>query len=124
MTICGEPRYRNQFAQEEKFLSITKATEHYHHTGKWWTHLLLAMPDHIHFITHILEGESLDRAVGAWKAYLARNQQFKWQRNFFDHRLRNEESFHQKCDYILNNPVRSGLIKDPADWPYTWQPHG
>jgi len=34
----------------------------------------------------------------------------KWQRDFFEHRLRSDESWREKADYILANPVRKGLV--------------
>ena len=37
---------------------------------------------------------------------------------FFDHVLRSNESYSQKWNYVRENPVRSGLVKSVADWPY------
>ena len=39
---------------------------------------------------------------------------------FFEHRLRKEESFREKADYILANPVRAGLVERAEDWPYVF----
>jgi REP element-mobilizing transposase RayT len=41
-----------------------------------------------------------------------------WQRGFFDHLLRSEESYEEKRDYVLNNPVRAGLVEKSKDWNY------
>jgi REP element-mobilizing transposase RayT len=41
-----------------------------------------------------------------------------WQRGFFDHLLRNSESYAQKWDYVLENPVRAGLVSKAKDWPF------
>lgn len=41
-----------------------------------------------------------------------------WQRGFFDHVLRNDESYGQKWNYVRDNPVRAGLVKRPEEWPY------
>jgi len=57
-----------------------------------------------------------------WKKYTARVFGISWQRDFFDHRLRREESLRDKSDYILQNPVRAGLVKRAGDWPYVWWP--
>jgi putative transposase len=35
-----------------------------------------------------------------------------WQKVFFDHVLRSEESYEQKWHYVRENSVRAGLIKD------------
>ena len=41
-----------------------------------------------------------------------------WQRGFFDHLLRNAESYAQKWHYVRENPVRAGLMEKPEDWPF------
>ena len=42
-----------------------------------------------------------------------------WQKSFFDHKIRSEESFQQKCDYVLLNPVRRGLAAKPEEYPWS-----
>ena len=46
----------------------------------------------------------------------------EWQRNFFDHRLRHDESLTEKFAYIYQNPIRAGLVQNEADWPYRFIP--
>ena len=41
-----------------------------------------------------------------------------WQKDFFDHVVRSEESFGTQWDYVEQNPVRAGLAKTAGDWPY------
>jgi putative transposase len=41
-----------------------------------------------------------------------------WQRGFFDHLLRNSESYAQKWNYVWENPVRAGLASKVEDWPF------
>jgi len=41
-----------------------------------------------------------------------------WQRGFFDHLLRNSDSYSQKWQYVEQNPVRAGLVSKTEDWPY------
>ena len=42
-----------------------------------------------------------------------------WQRGFFDHVLRSDESYAQKWNYVRQNPVRAGLVANADDWPYS-----
>ena len=42
-----------------------------------------------------------------------------WQRGFFDHVLRSDESYGQKWTYIRENPVRAGLVRNAEDWTYS-----
>ena len=41
-----------------------------------------------------------------------------WQKDFFDRQLRSGESYHQKWLYIVENPVKPGLVARWEDWPY------
>ena len=41
-----------------------------------------------------------------------------WQRGFFDHLIRNTESYAQKWDYVRENPIRAGLVNTTEDWPF------
>ena len=41
-----------------------------------------------------------------------------WERGFFDHVIRNAESYAQKWEYVRQNPVRAGLVERAEDWPY------
>jgi putative transposase len=41
-----------------------------------------------------------------------------WQKGFFDHVLRSEESYEEKWQYVRQNPVRAGLVQSAEDWPY------
>jgi len=41
-----------------------------------------------------------------------------WQPGFFDHLLRNDESYAQKWEYVRQNPVRAGLVDSAAAWRY------
>jgi REP-associated tyrosine transposase len=41
-----------------------------------------------------------------------------WQPGFFDHILRSGESYAEKWNYVRENPVRAGVVKNADDWPY------
>jgi putative transposase len=58
--------------------------------------------------------------ISKWKERTAKSLKIEWQRDFFEHRLRKEESFREKADYILANPVRAGFVKQSGDWPYVF----
>jgi putative transposase len=64
---------------------------------------------------------SMERVIRNWKRYTTNHVGICWQRDFFDHRLRSDESFDEKAAYILNNPVLAGLVARFEDWPYQIQ---
>ena len=41
-----------------------------------------------------------------------------FQAHSFHHRLRQNESYSEKWDYVRHNPVRAGLANDADTWPY------
>jgi REP element-mobilizing transposase RayT len=55
--------------------------------------------------------------AGATRAGTARATSL-WQPGFFDHLLRNAESYEQKWHYVRENPVRAGLVSRAEDWSY------
>jgi putative transposase len=78
------------------------------------------MPDHMHLLASFPQEESMHRVVAAWKHYITGQASVKWQRDFFDHRLRSDESFDEKAAYIRKNPVRAKLVAHESDWPCIW----
>lgn len=52
----------------------------------------------------------------------ARNHQISWQRDFFDHRLRDHHAEIEKTQYILMNPVRKGLCERMEEWQWVCRP--
>jgi putative transposase len=82
------------------------------------------MPDHVHFFVRRSDDLELGRWVGMLKQALAKHIALAgtlpiWQRGFFDHVLRNDESYAQKWNYVRENPVRAGLVTNAEDWPYS-----
>jgi len=41
-----------------------------------------------------------------------------WQRSYFEHVLRDDEDPFQVARYILDNPVRAGLVQSPENYPF------
>jgi REP element-mobilizing transposase RayT len=62
--------------------------------------------------------QCLEKVIAATASPAGRRLQKIWQRRFFDHVLRNEESYAQKWEYVRENPVRAGLVANADDWPY------
>ena len=43
-----------------------------------------------------------------------------WLSEGFDHILRSDESLVEKVEYIGQNPVRAGLVREWQEYPWTW----
>ena len=99
---------------------MTGALDHYARQGKLWPDLFLAMPDHIHALLSFPRQESMEKVIRDWKRYIAKQTGVVWQDGFFDHRLRETESYEEKARYIRLNPVRAGLSPTPQAWEFVW----
>ncbi len=83
--------------------------------------MILLMPDHVHGLIAFPLDERMKGVVAKWKEYVAKKIGISWQRDFFDHRIRDVNSLEEKEAYILNNPVRKGLVENSEEWPYVWR---
>ena len=63
-------------------------------------------------------GGQLSNLIRDFKRITTRIGGIDWQRNFFDHRLRHDESENEKVAYIRANPVHGGLIGPNDHWPF------
>lgn len=97
---------------------------------RWAIGSYVIMPDHVHFFRALDPGSkpvliscangNHGPAVGlmlSGRGHAAATT--FWQREFFDHILRSDQSYAQKWDYVRTNPVRAGLVHSAEDWPYT-----
>ncbi|MDO8137948.1 MAG: transposase, partial [Candidatus Brocadiales bacterium] len=82
------------------------------------------MPDHVHLIVEGREAVSdlwqavvdFKQLMGFWFSKTLPN--VKWQKDFYDHILRRDEDLGTRIRYILDNPVRWGIVKDWRQYPY------
>jgi putative transposase len=107
----------------------------------------VVMPSHVHLVLLPQGPTEIGKVVGEIKSKSARRiganislegQQDRvmakikrdgedrfvfWQRRCYDHNCRSIETVREKINYCHINPVRAGLVGDPADWvwsSYRW----
>lgn len=122
ITICCQRRGIDQLCDPVVADCLLEATAFRQRMGRWHVHLLLLMPDHLHALVSFPRTERMRRVISTFKEMTAKRAGIGWQRDFFDHRLRARESYEQKAAYIRMNPVRAGLVANPSDWPWKWEP--
>jgi REP element-mobilizing transposase RayT len=88
------------------------------------------MPNHLHVIVQSLDNWALPHIIHSWKSFTAkqanrilqRTGEF-WQREYYDHIVRNGEDLARIVRYVLENPGRAGL----PNWPWVgtkpWTPN-
>jgi putative transposase len=122
ITINCEPRGDNQLCRAGRGDAVLAAFAHHHEKLVWHCRLALLMPDHLHAILAFPQEAGLKKTLTDWKKYVAREHGVNWQRDFFDHRLRDHHEESAKLDYILMNPVRRGLCERAEDWVWVYHP--
>lgn len=121
VTICCAERGSNQLCRQEVATVLFEAVEFRQKALRWYVHLLVLMPDHLHALVAFPHDQPMSSVVANFKEMTARKAGIRWQTGFFDHRLRSDESFEEKAGYIRHNPLRDGLVDEAADWPWIWE---
>jgi REP-associated tyrosine transposase len=82
------------------------------------------MPDHIHILA---EGKAKSADLCVFvniarqrSAFVARRwiRGRLWQAGYFDRVLREDDSTFAVAQYIVQNPVRAGLVRSPVEYPF------
>ena len=83
------------------------------------------MPDHLHFLN--IGNNDKSNLITFIKCYkqvsgFAHKKKMGldlWQKSYYDHILRKEESIEDIVRYILENPVRKDLVNNARDYPFS-----
>jgi putative transposase len=100
------------------------------------------MPDHVHAVLWFRDDKDLPEVMQIWKrlsahylkefysktrsdllVYLKHTRNDEeivsfWQRRYYDFNLFSEAKFLEKLNYMHNNPVKKGLVKQPEAYPW------
>ncbi|AMY08077.1 Transposase [Luteitalea pratensis] len=121
LTLCTFPRGENHLCVPAVAMLVTHSLETYQQLGRWRLHVLVLMPDHLHFLATIPPSMNIQRTIVDLKRFVACRSQVRWQQDFFEHRLRIGEHFEAKRAYLRQNPVRAGLVANPQDWQFLYE---
>ncbi len=95
------------------------------------------MPNHVHLVFYLSE-EHIKQSrrnslypVTSILQFLKREAAIKsneklgrkgnfWERESYDHIVRNNKAFIRVINYTLNNPVKAGLVERPEDWKWNY----
>lgn len=109
---------RSGLASEEMFSAIQTEIEH----NPAHTLALIAMPDHLHWLLQLSEGNQLSEIVRLFKGRLSpklRTAGIAWQKGaYHDRRLRPEEESASYLRYMLCNPYRARICQENQLWPF------
>ena len=87
--------------------------------GATTTLCYVLMPDHLHWLFQLGEGQVLPGVMLRVKGRSGRLCGASlWQRGYHDHAVRKEENIREIARYIVANPLRAGLVRSLKDYPY------
>ena len=91
---------------------------------KYILYAVVVMPDHFHLIIQPIEKTkgafySLSEIMHSIKSFTAHEiGEPIWQHENFDRIIRDEKEFLEKINYIINNPIKKGIVENAED--YNW----
>jgi REP element-mobilizing transposase RayT len=81
------------------------------------------MPNHVHVLFKLFPGHDLAEVLHSWKSFTAHEVKKLihvpaafWQREYYDHLIRDENEFARAIAYVADNPKKAGL----RDWTWVW----
>ena len=87
----------------------------------------VVMPEHVHLLTNEPPGSTLAEATHFLKLSFTKRLRYLdgaasgsfWQKRHYDRNTRDAREFTVKLRYLHRNPVKRGLVKEPADWKWS-----
>lgn len=101
----------------------------FYHEKKYNVISWCIMPNHVHVLIEVMKNISLSSILHSWRSFssneinkvLNRSGRL-WMPEYFDRFIRDNDHFNNVVDYIHNNPVKTGLVKEATD--YKWSSAG
>ncbi len=118
----------NKFLEIPEIATIICDSMHHLDYKEYTLICYTVMPNHVHFVfDHIFEGRNISdimKSIKGYSAYKAnkilnREGPF-WHHENYDRIVRNQKELENTISYVLENPVKAGLIKDWEKWPYSY----
>ncbi len=93
---------------------------------KYMLFAYVVMPDHLHLILKPIKGVKLPNLLKQLKGFSAdrlnrilnRSGKF-WQKESFDHLIRDDAGLREKWEYIKENPVKANLVKKAEEYQFS-----
>jgi putative transposase len=111
------------FVVENYARLFLKTLYSYKRQGAFYLHAFVVMPEHVHLLITPAGNKTLERVVQLIKGGYSHEfgvhfglKKEVWHRGFTDHRIRDAQDFELHRGYIDQNPVKRGLVQDPAEY--------
>jgi putative transposase len=123
ITINCMPPGKNQLCRADRGDAVLTGIKFNHEKFVSHYRLCLLMPDHLDAVMRSRASREWTRSSGTGRSSSLEKHGLDWQRDFFDHRLRNHTNCKRRTSYILMTPVRKGLCERAEDWLCVYRPN-
>jgi len=118
--------------EDPRIAQLVADSLHYQHGRVYHQDAFCIMPNHGHAVFTPLAKEdgtchSLAAIMHSLKRHTARQANLIlgregdfWQHESYDHVVRDLEEYQRIVAYVLNNPVKAGLVREWQDWPWSY----
>jgi putative transposase len=118
--------------REPQVANIVAKALHHRDNGVYELQAFCIMPNHVHVVFAPLPKDdgtyhALSAIMHSLKRYTARQANVLlgrrghfWQHENYDHVVRDRPEQDRIIEYVLNNPVRAGLVEHWQDWEWTY----
>jgi putative transposase len=124
ITIClHEGKY--VFSDKKIAEAVIKCLKENKAKANFKIYIYCLMPDHLHILLNPGDSNmSVPRFIQTFKSqtgfwYKKQHGTSLWQRGFYDHIVRKNESLIKIAQYILDNPVRKKLVERIEHYPFS-----
>jgi len=126
--------YMDKYKSDKNYLSILEIAEinkkaiHYYDSNYYQLISYCIMSNHIHLVIKLTEkAPDLSQIMHSIKRFTAKESNIVlnqkgafWMKESYDHLIRSNKELKNVVNYVINNPVKAGLVKDWEDWPHTF----
>jgi REP element-mobilizing transposase RayT len=121
-----------QWLAKSQIAAVVVEALHYRHDRVYDLVAFCVMPNHVHLVCTPLKCEdgtyyALRRILQSLKRYTARESNkilqrrgAFWQAESYDHVVRDEAELMRIIQYVLDNPVKAGLVPNWEAWPWIY----
>ena len=125
--ILDAARHGPKYLRQPEVMDVVRKSFEY--ASEQWLDMIAysIMPNHVHFVAHLKGEKSLSEVMQSLKGFtsreinriLDRTGQPLWQSEYYDRAVR-KGRLGNTVYYILQNPVKAGLVSKWYDWPGTF----
>lgn len=126
-----KPKFGPTWLADERVASIVSEALQFRDGKTYRLHAYSIMLNHVHVVFAPLAIDNEPRSLSSIMHSVKRNTSRHanqvlhrsgpfWEHESFDHYIRNQTEFNRIIKYVLENPVKAGLVKSWREWPWNY----